>query len=192
MIRKIFTASVATAAIALAGAAVAGPPAGRGGGPSQTGMDARVNSQGPMNAAPMGVMNASPNSVLGSGTTITTTTGAATMDEVNSPPTTNPAAGVSQGPAHASTTGIAHANSHSVLASGAVPTTALPGLAQGLNVVNANGTTIGTVSQIVYGTDGTIRMVTVTNTATGQTYRLSPATLSISGSTVTTTSTAGG
>jgi hypothetical protein len=34
--------------------------------------------------------------------------------------------------------------------------------------------------------------VTVTNTATGQTYRLSPATLTVSGTTVTTTSTVGG
>ena len=192
MVRKIFTASVATAALSLAAAAVAGPPAGRGGGPSQAGINARANAQGAMHASPTGIMNASPNSVLGSGTTVTTRTGAATMDDVNSPPTTNPAAGVSQGPAHASTTGIAHANSHSVLASGAVPTTALPGITQGLNVVNANGTTIGTVSQIVYGSDGTIRMVVVTDTATGQTFRLSPTTLSISGSTLTTTSTVGG
>ena len=195
MVRKIFTASVATAALSLATAAVAGPPPGRGGGggPSQAGIDARANAQGAMHASPMGVMNASPNSVLGgTGTTFRTMTGAATMDEESSSPFTNPATGVSQGPAHASTTAIAHANSHSVLASGAVPTTALPGLTQGLNVVNSNGTTIGTVSQIVYGSDGTIRVVTVTNTATGQTYRLSPATLTVSGTTVTTTSTVGG
>jgi hypothetical protein len=67
MVRKIFTASVATAALSLATAAVAGPPPGRGGGggPSQTGIDARANAQGAMHASPMGVMNASPNSVLG-------------------------------------------------------------------------------------------------------------------------------
>ena len=69
--------------------------------------------------------------------------------QMTTAPTTNPAAGVSQGPAHASVTGIAHANAHSVLASGAVPASALPGLTTQLNVTNANGTSIGTVSQIV-------------------------------------------
>ena len=191
MIRKIFTASVATAAITLAGTAVAGPPAGRGGGPSDAGISARANSQGPMNASPMGIMHASPNSVLGGtgSATVRTTVGTDNdMDEAGSQPVTNPAVGTSQGPAHASVNGIAHASSRSVLASGAVPPTALPGLTQGLNVVNSSGTTLGTVSQVVYGTDGTIRLVVVTNTTTGQTYRLSPTTLSISGSTVTTTS----
>lgn len=190
MSRKIFTASVAIAAIALSGAALADPPGGhggRGGGPSQAGIDARANSQGPMNASPTGIMNASPNSVLGTGTTVTTTTGAATMDEAGSPPTTNPAAGTSQGPYHASPTGIAHANEHSVLASGAVSSTTLP-ITTNMTVQTSSGTTLGTISQIVTDSSGNIRLVIVTDTTTGQTYRLLPTTLTLSGGVVTTTS----
>jgi sporulation protein YlmC with PRC-barrel domain len=98
----------------------------------------------------------------------------------------NPAAGVSQGPMHASPTGIAHANSRSVLAAGAVASTALPGLATGMTVQTSTGTMLGTVTQIVTGTDGTIRMVIVTS-STGQTFRLSPSSLTISGGVLTTT-----
>jgi hypothetical protein len=94
----------------------------------------------------------------------------------------------SQGPLHASATGIAHANVHSVLAGGAVASTALPGLATGLTVNTSGGTTLGTVTQIATGSDGSIRQVVVTS-STGQTYRLSPSSLSISGSVVTTTQT---
>ncbi|MFL6722017.1 MAG: hypothetical protein ACJ8FT_09490 [Sphingomonas sp.] len=93
----------------------------------------------------------------------------------------------SQGLAHASPTGIAHANSHSVLAGGAVASASLPGLTTGLTVHTTGGTTLGTVSRIITGTDGTIRQVIVTS-STGQTYRLSPSTLSISGGVVTTSS----
>jgi hypothetical protein len=105
---------------------------------------------------------------------------------------TNPAIGVSQGPFHASATGIAHANSHSVLAAGAVAPTVLPGLVTGLSVTNANNTNLGTISQIVTDNAGNIRLVIVTNATTGQTFRLMPSTLTISGTTVTTTSTVGG
>lgn len=159
-----------------------------------------MNSQGPANASTTGISNASPNSVLNtSGTTSTMTrpTRGTDLDErttTSTKPTTtttNPAVGTSQGPNHASTTGIAHANSHSVLAGGAVQSTTLPGLTQGLNVVNSSGTTIGTVSQIVYGNDGSIRLVTV-QSPTGQVYRVAPNTLTINGTTVTTTSTIGG
>jgi len=94
----------------------------------------------------------------------------------------------SQGPAHASVTGIAHASPNSVLARGAVSATSLPGLTAGLTVQNSGGTNIGTVSQIVTGPDGSIRAVIVTS-PTGQTFRLPPSSLSISGSVVTTTST---
>lgn len=125
-----------------------------------------------------------------SGGTLSTT---ARLNGINS--STNVAANSqarlnSQGPAHASATGIAHANAHSVLAAGAVASSALPGLATGLTVNTSGGTTLGTVSRIVRGTDGTIRQVIVTS-PTGQTYRLSPSTLSISGSVVTTTQTSG-
>lgn len=94
----------------------------------------------------------------------------------------------SQGPANASVNGIAHASPNSVLARGAVSATVLPGLASGLTVQNSGGTSIGTVSQIVTGSDGSIRAVIVTS-PTGQTFRLPPSSLSISGSVVTTTST---
>ena len=94
----------------------------------------------------------------------------------------------SQGPAHASVNGIAHASPNSVLARGAVSATSLPGLTTGLTVQNSGGTNIGTVSQVVTGSDGSIRAVIVTS-PTGQTFRLPPSSLSISGSIVTTTST---
>ena len=93
----------------------------------------------------------------------------------------------SQGLLHASPTGISHANQHSVLASGSVAGTALPGLTTGLAVQTATGSALGTVSQVVTGSDGSIRLVIVTS-STGQTYRLSPSSLSISGGVVTTTS----
>lgn len=94
----------------------------------------------------------------------------------------------SQGPYHASPTGIAHANSHSVLAGGAVASTSLPGLTTGLTVQNSTGTTLGTVSRVVTDSSGNIRMVYVTS-STGQVYAVAPSTLSISGNVVTTSST---
>jgi hypothetical protein len=96
----------------------------------------------------------------------------------------------SQGPLHASATGIAHANSRSVLAGSAVASGSLAGLTTGLSVNTSTGTTLGTVSQIVTGTDGSIRLVVVTS-STGQVYRLSPSSLSLSGGVVTTTQTFG-
>ena len=96
----------------------------------------------------------------------------------------------SQGPLHASPTGIAHANAHSVLASGTVASGSLAGLATGLTVNTSGGTTLGTVSQIVTDSSGNVRLVIVTS-STGQTYRLSPTSLSLSGGVVTTTQTFG-
>lgn len=96
----------------------------------------------------------------------------------------------SQGPLHASPTGIAHANAHSVLASGAVVSGSLAGLTTGLTVNTSGGTTLGTVSQIVTDSGGNVRLVIVTS-PNGQTYRLSPTTLSLSGGVVTTTQTFG-
>ena len=184
MIRKILAASVATVALGLAGPALAGPGhagggmggranAGVMGGPSQSGIDARMNSQGPANASATGIANASPNSVL-NGTTSTNVRGSN-----------------SQGLMHASPNGIANANSNSVLARGAVSSGTLPGLTTGLTVQNSSGTSIGTVSRVVTGSDGSVRMVIV-QSPTGQTFRVAPNTLSISGNTVTTTSTIGG
>lgn len=97
----------------------------------------------------------------------------------------NAAVAVSQGPLHASTTGISHASSNSVLASAAVPSSALPGLTTGLSVRSAAGRTLGTVSDIVMGPDGTIRDVVV-RSPTGATFQLQPRTLSMSGNIVIT------
>lgn len=94
----------------------------------------------------------------------------------------------SQGPANASLNGISHASSNSVLARGAVSSSTLPGLTTGMTVNNSTGTSIGTVNQVVTGSDGSIRAVVVTS-PTGQTLRLPPSSLSISGNVVTTTST---
>jgi len=60
-----------------------------------------------------------------------------------------------------------------------------------MTVNNSTGATIGTVSQVITGSDGSIRAVVVTS-PTGQTFRLAPSTLSISGGVLVTTSTTGG
>lgn len=96
----------------------------------------------------------------------------------------------SQGPLHASPTGIEHASARSVLASGAVVSGSLAGLTTGLTVNTSAGTTLGTVSRIVTDTSGNVRLVIVTSPS-GQTYRLLPTSLSLSGGVVTTTQTAG-
>ena len=194
MIRTIFTASVASAAIAFAGPAMAGPGhggppsggAGAGanahmntnvmGGPNQAGIDARVNSQGSINASGQGAAHANENSAV----------------HANTSPTVKSNATNSQGLQNASPTGIAHASPNSVLARGAVPSTSLPNLTTGLNVQTTGGTVIGQVSQVVTDSSGNVRLVVVTDTSTGQTFRLAPNTLSISGGVVTTTSTSVG
>ena len=96
----------------------------------------------------------------------------------------------SQGLLHASPTGIAHANFHSVLAGKMVVSGSLAGLTTGLMVRTSSGTTLGTVSQIVTGSDGSIRLVIVTS-STGQIFRLSPTSLTLAGGVVTTTQTFG-
>jgi sporulation protein YlmC with PRC-barrel domain len=121
-----------------------------------------------------------------SGGTLTTT---ARLNGINGGTAfTNPAVGVSQGPNHASTTGIAHANSHSVLAGGAVASTALPGLATGLTVQSSTGTTLGTVTQVVTDSSGNVRLVVVTS-PTGEIFRLAPTTLTMNGDVVVTSQT---
>ena len=173
MIRKTLTACLASAAMAIAGPAIAGPGHGGHGG-NGGGMGAGASANAGMHGG--GAGNAGVH--------------AGANGDLNGM-VTNPAAGVSQGPAHASITGITNANSHSVLASGAVSGSTLSGLTTGLNVMNGSGTTIGTVSQIVTDRSGNIRLVIVTS-PTGQTFRLAPNTLSISNNVVTTTSTVGG
>jgi hypothetical protein len=175
MIRTIFTATLAGTALALAAPALAAPGGHGGGGGMGAGAGANVNAGAMTGPSATAINHANVNAGLNAPTTTTTTT-------------TNPAVNVSQGPNHASTTGIAHANSHSVLAAGSVPGTSLPDLTTGLTVNTSGGTALGTVSQVVTGSDGSIRMVIVTS-PTGQTYRLPASSLSISGGVVTTTQT---
>ena len=164
-------------AIVLAAPALATPQQSpRGGSPAGAAMDARVNSQGPANASPRAIERSSPNSVLQTNPVTTEVPQVTTNGRVNS-----------RGTLNASPNGIANSNRNSVLASGAVSADALPDLNTGLTVQTSTGTTLGTVSQVVTGTDGSIRLVIVTS-PTGETIRLAPSTLTISGGVVTTTS----
>jgi hypothetical protein len=121
-----------------------------------------------------------------SGGTLTTMARLAGVNSSMTAAATSQARLHSQGPLHASPTGIAHASSRSVLARGAVVSGSLVGLTAGQTVRTSSGTTLGTVSQIVTGSNGSIRLVIVTS-STGQTFRLSPTMLSLSGGVVTTT-----
>jgi hypothetical protein len=71
------------------------------------------------------------------------------------------------------------------------PAQALQGLASGQPVRTNGGVNLGTISQIVTGPNGAISQVIVTST-TGQTYRLAPSTLSVSGGVVVTTDASAG
>ena len=164
MFSKSFMALVASAAVVVAAPALAAP--GGGGGP-HGGMGAGAGANAHVNVNATNPMN-------------TTTT---TINSQGSAAIQN-----SQALQHASPMGIAHADQNSVLARGAVSSTALPGLMTNMTVNDAGGTSIGTVSQIVTGSDGSIRLVIVTGT-NGQTYRLAPSTLTIENGVVTTTST---
>jgi len=170
MFVKTFSAAGLAAAIVVAGPAFAQAHGGHGGGPPATAGSS--NGHGPG-------MNMSS----GSTPDMTTQTTTGTNYNQNSPAPQN-----SQGPANASPTGISHANQNSVLARGSVSGSTLPGLTSGLTVQNSSGTSVGTVSQVITGSDGSIRAVVVTGTD-GKTYRLPPSSLSISGGVVTTTST---
>ena len=99
-----------------------------------------------------------------------------------------PAGANSQGAANANVGAVENANANSALSAGAVASTALPGLTTGLDVKTSAGASVGKVSQVVTGTDGSIRMVIVTD-ASGKTHRLMPDHLSISGGVITTTQT---
>jgi hypothetical protein len=71
------------------------------------------------------------------------------------------------------------------------PVNPLQGLTNGQLVRTSGGANLGTISQIVTGADGAISQVIVTST-NGQTYRLAPASLSISSGVVTTSDTNAG
>ena len=173
MFRKTLMTTAVGAAFVIAAPALAGPGGGRAGG----GAAANVNAGARATMSAPVRINTDANTNLNANANSNANVNARANARVNS-----------QGPANASLTGIAHANSNSVLAQGAVSATSLPGLTTGLTVQNSTGASIGTVSQVVTGTDGSIRAVIVTS-PTGQMLRLPPSSLSISGSVVTTTST---
>jgi hypothetical protein len=186
MIRNVLIAALAGATLTVAVPALARPGGGAGGSAgananvgagANAGASARLNSQGSINASPNGALNSHMNSAVRATTTRPT---------IATPTTPTTKALNSQGPLNASPNGIAHASPNSVLARGAVTGTALPGLTTGLNVQTSAGVSLGTVSQVVTGADGSIRAVIITS-PTGQTTRLAPNTLSISGGVVTTT-----
>lgn len=184
MFRTLTTAVSAGAALIIASPLLAQPHGGGGAAPA-------LRGQGAANASAMGMMNASPNSLLTRETGGAAVTAAPQTSGNVSFSSKSQAEARSQGPANASTTGISHASQNSVLARASVPATALPGLATGLKVNNSAGASIGTVSQVVTASDGSIRAVIV-QSPSGQTLRLPPTSLSISGQVVTTTSTTSG
>lgn len=203
MFRSIFTTALIGAASLVAAPALAGPGGGHGGGgggavmgsqvgipggsmagPDRLGTNFRVNSQASMHASPMASTRSNARSAVRMST-------AMPRARVHSARIARTRANVSartnsQGLMHASFTAIERANSRSALARDAVRASALPGLSTGLTVKGRGGATVGTVSRIVTGTDGKIRLVVASSTS-GRMIRLAPNTLSVSGSTVTTT-----
>ena len=197
MFRNILGTALVGAAISAAGPAMAAPGGGGGGhgggpsagmrggfeapfGPSMAGpshvsgsahmaIPTRLNSQGMLHASSHGIVRSNTRSALHA-------RAAARVRGAKS-----------QALMHASLTAIAHASPRSALARASVPTSALPGLTTGLTVKGSGGATIGTVSRIVTGTDGRIRLLVATSSS-GRTVRLAPNTLSISGGVVTTSS----
>jgi hypothetical protein len=96
----------------------------------------------------------------------------------------------SQGSVNASDTARAHANAHSAVFDQPtnVTTGALAGLSTGMTVKDSSGTTVGRVSKILRSDDGTVRNVLVASASDPKhTIRLAPASLSIAGGVVTTT-----
>lgn len=202
MFRKMLGAALISTATVIAGPALAGPGGGHGGagagasagvraggmaGPVRTNVVARVNSQASLHAAPTATVRSGTRSAVRVSSAVRTHTSARPTSRVGLKASANASAGAkSQGLMHASFRAIERASPKSALARGAVQVSALPGLDTGLTVKGHGGATIGTVSRIVTGTDGKIRLVVVTS-PTGRTIRLVPNTLSISGGIVTTT-----
>jgi hypothetical protein len=90
----------------------------------------------------------------------------------------------SQAMDNASATGIAHANANSALG-GTSGSTSLTGLTTGMAVMQ-NGAQVGTVERVVTNNHGVIVRVFVKG-SNGQTFSLSPNSLNLSGTTLTTT-----
>ena len=72
----------------------------------------------------------------------------------------------------------ASATAHNAMAVGGYASAPLPGLTTGLAVKTSTGALIGTVSQVVTASDGSLQMVMVTG-VDGRSYSLLPSQLSI-------------
>jgi hypothetical protein len=213
MFRKILAAALISTATAIAGPALAGPGGGHAGGmggpsmhaggmfgPSSMGMSSRMDSHAFMHAEPRANMHMSGRSAMRFGSASRRHASVHLAHGTSVRHGTHAFAGVhshglmhasftgahSQGLMHASFTAIEHASPRSALARSAVRPSVLPGLNTGLTVKGSDGATIGTVSRVVTGNDGMIRLV-VASSSTGRMIRLAPNTLSISGGVVTTT-----
>lgn len=181
MLRKTMIALAAGSALLLAGPAMAAKPTGgiwSDNGPKKSGPKSNSGDEA-KEAAKAEPVRGEPAAAANADAAVNATVDA----NANAQARAN-----SQGPANANVRAIERANENSVLADGAVASTALPGLTTGLNVQTSAGATIGTVSQVVTGSDGSIRLVVVAGND-GKTYRLMPNQLSIAGGVVTTTQT---
>lgn len=196
MFRNILRAGLIGTATVIAAPAIAGPGGGHAGaGPHIGGMvgsahpeiGTRVNSQASLHTSAMAAARTSTRSAVrvtpAAHTHAIVRTGSKAGLKANA---SLSARTNSQGVMHASFRSIERASPRSALARGAVQASVLPGLNTGLTVKGNGGATIGTVSRVVTGTDGKIRLVVVTS-PTGRSIRLLPNTLSISGGIVTTT-----
>jgi hypothetical protein len=171
MVRKALFCALAAATMVSASAALAGPGGGHGGNGggmgNAGGLGGTMGNAGGM-AGGMGNAGAMGNAGgMGIGTL--------TRDDarINS-----------QGAANASATGIAHANSNSVLA-GTSGMTTLTGVTTGMPVLQ-NGIEVGTVQRVITNNHGVVVRVIVRG-MNGQTFSLSPTSLALSGTTLTTT-----
>ena len=184
MLRKTMVALVAGSGIMLAGTAVSAKPTGgiwSDNSPRKSGAKTRPAKQAQDQAKAADPAPGDPAGAANADAGLTAETAANANAAA-------PAGANSQGAANANLGAVVKADANSALAAGAVASTALPGLTTGLNVKKSDGSALGTVSQVVTGTDGTIRMVVVTG-SDGQSYRLMPNQLSIAGNVVTTTQT---
>lgn len=75
---------------------------------------------------------------------------------------------------------------HKKIVEETVPASSLPGLAPGLRVQNSDGKAIGTVSQVLTASDGSIRKVIVMSPV-GNLFKVSPTSLTVSNGVVITT-----
>lgn len=203
MFRKFMGAALVSTAAVIAGPALAGPGGGHSAAPAgakagamiapartttTTRATTRATTQAPLRAAPRATVRSSTRSaVRTAGSTTRTHATVRSTHRVGARASANASLGAnSQSLMHASFRAIERASPKSSLARGAVAAGTLPGLDTGLTVKGNGGATIGTVSRVVTGTDGKIRLVVATS-PTGRTIRLVPNTLSISGGVVTTT-----